>query len=385
MSGPVSGPIALSSVRVAPEAGVLRDSPRPPTLRNATYAEQFDWDTLFYDVYRVGRDVVFQGPPLRNFLPQLRKGAPLNRAFRWPFPAARHVGRDKRGEIWWRSDGDSVAIDGPLGRFDLVVQPNLSHLFAGRRVLHTLSKDNAPRWIEDWIAFYAAVHGANGVLLYDNNSTAYRAEELEAQLRAKFPDIAIHVIGWPFRYGPQGGLAGAVGGIETPWDSDFCQTGSLQHARLRFLLDAKSVLNVDIDEMVLSDRGRSIFAAAEAAPGGFVKFAGSWISTAGPRAASPATCRHADFACRDLQETEVCPPKWCLVPSLVRAREESWSVHNLFGSPHNRTLSDEFVYRHMKGISNNWKYDRWDAGSFDPARYIEDTPLREAFAAAGLG
>ncbi|MFX8481515.1 hypothetical protein ABTL74_19375, partial [Acinetobacter baumannii] len=82
---------------------------------------------------------------------------------------------NKRGEIWLRSRDDHLRLDGPLGAFTLPVQPNLSHLFAGRRVLLTLSRNNAPRWIADWIRFYATLHGADAVLLYDNASDRYRA------------------------------------------------------------------------------------------------------------------------------------------------------------------------------------------------------------------
>ncbi|MDE2411763.1 MAG: glycosyltransferase family 2 protein [Sphingomonadales bacterium] len=380
----MTDPITFSTCTIAPETGIRRESPRPPHLRNDAYEGQFDWDTLFYDVYRVGQHVVFQGPPLFNLLPLLQQGAPFRGSFGWLLPRAVHVGRDRRGEVWLKEQGNRIAVDGPLGSFDVPVQPNLSHQFAGKRVLHSLSKNNAPRWIIDWIRFYASEHGADAVLLYDNASTDYTAADLQAELRAAFPALAITVIHWPFRYGPQGGLAGAVDGVETPWDSDYCQTGSLQHARLRFLLEAKSVLNVDIDEMVLSDRGRSIFAATEQSAAGFVKFPGAWICTAGPRQVSATDCRHGDFTCRDSRESEVCPPKWCLVPNLKDARRQSWSVHNLFGSPHNKVLSSEFEYRHMKGISNNWKYNRWEDAAFDPERFVEDTPLREAFVRAGL-
>lgn len=385
MKGPLlPDPITLSACRVAAETGIRRTSPRPPEQRNAAYDSQFDWDTLFYDVFRVGRHVVMQGPPLFNFLPLLQQSALLRGKFGWLLPAAEHVSRNKRGEIWLKHDGDALMLDGPLGHFDIAVQPNLSALFAGKRVIHTLSKNNAPRWIKDWIRFYVANHGADAVLLYDNASTDYSAPDLQAELRAAFPDLVIHVVSWPFAYGPQGGEAGAVNGIESPWDSDFCQTGSLQHARLRFLLEARSVLNVDIDEMVLSDRGRSIFTATEDSAAGFIKFPGAWICTAGPHEVSAADCRHGDFTYRDSREGEECPPKWCIVPGLRHARTYSWSVHNLFNAPHNKVLSGEFTYRHMKGISNNWKYNRWEDAAFDAGRFIEDAPLRAAFVTAGL-
>ena len=375
---------ALSPCLIADDNPIVRHSPRPESERNAAYADQFDWKTVFYDVYRVDDHIVFQGPPFANFLPLLREAEPFCGRFGWLLPRARLIERNRASEIWLRDPAGAIVIDSALGRFDITVQPNLSHLFAGRRVIHTLSKNNDPRWIRDWIAFYRNIHGADGVLLYDNNSTIYDTRELQAELRADFPGMAVIVQDWPFLYGPQGGLAGAVDGRETAWDSDYCQTGSLQHARLRYLLSARSVLNVDIDELVLSDRGRSIFAATEQSRHGFTKFAGAWISSANARGATQADCRHADFVLRDGLEEETCPPKWCIVPARNGRWKHTWSVHNVFGAKFNRTLSDEFVYRHMKGISNNWKYDRWHAGPPDPQRFSEDRDLRLAFEGSGL-
>src|SRR5690606_8950495 len=133
-----------------------------------------------------------------------------------------------------------------------------------------LSQNNDLRWIADWVHFYARLHGADGVLVYDNASSAYSLADLQATLDdavskagaagGNFPALAV---AWPFPYGPQGGMAGAVNGVETDWDSDFCQTGSLQHARHRFLRQARSVLNVDVDELVLGTGGRSVFEATE--------------------------------------------------------------------------------------------------------------------------
>ncbi len=382
-------PIRQSGTLLDPGSGLRRDSPRPIALRNAAYDAGFDWDTLFYDCYRVAGHVVLQGPPFLNLLAPLLASAPLNR--RW-FGRARPISINKRGEIWLRSDTgtlaltgtDTLALVGPIGTYRLTIQPDMAPLFAGRRVIHTLSKDNAPRWIHDWVRFYQSEHGADAVLIHDNGSSLYSAAELQAGLRTAFPAMVIHVISWPFRYGPQGGMAGAVNGQEAPWDSDFCQTGSMQHARLRFLRTAKSVLNVDIDELVLSDRGRSIFAATEQTRHGFIKFPGQWISAASPNPVRQDMCRHADFIHRDRTETRQCPPKWCIVPARHNPFRTSWSVHNLFGSRHNRHLDSEFTYRHMTAISNSWKEDRGVTSRFDPDDYGEDRALMAAFLRAGL-
>ena len=375
-------PIALSSVNIPAASDVRRESPRPQSLRNAAYADQYDWDTLFYDVYQADDHIVMQGPPLFNLAAAVLKSPVLRNRYAPWFARAKRVERTNASEIWLREPSNQLTLNTAIGRFDIHVQPSEVHRFAGRRVLHTLSKDNEVRWIIDWIRYYQRIHGADAVLFYDNGSARYSATELQAELSGAFPAMSIVVVSWPFKYGPQGGMAGAVNGVEAPWDSDYCQTGSLQHARLRFLGRARSVLNVDIDELVVGPG--SIFEATEAAPHRLIKFPGQWVSSASPNPITPADCRHGDFLCRDLRETGGCPPKWCVVPSACDNRRHSWSVHNIFGAAANKLISREFSFRHFKSISNNWKNDRGEAGDFDPQRFVEDEPLREALARADL-
>ena len=369
--------VPLSTVRLDPAWGILRDCPRPPEMRNATFAERYDWNTLFYDVYRVGPHVVFQGPPFFSFLDRLKQGDPFRRAFGFPTFRASHYGMEKRGEIWLRSDADHFSLDGPLGHHEIAVQPSGADIFAGRRVLLTISKDNRPEWIEDWVRFHRAHHGADGLLFYDNGSTAYTAAELQARLIAAFPDMAIVVVDWRFPFGPSGGKAGAVNGVEAPWDSDFCQPGKTQHARWRFLQQAKSVLNADVDELVIANGSRTVFEAAE--QDGFAKFTGHWIVNA---ADGEAPFRHADFTRRRASDPEICPPKWAVAPGTF-GRKCTWSVHNIFGTRANAAVSDEFTYRHFKGISTSWKYDRSEPAP-DPASLQTDTVLAAAMKTAGL-
>ena len=392
-----SSRFGISTCQLAPESGVLRDSPRPPDLRNATYADRFDWDTLFYDVYRVGRHIVFQAPPFYNLEQPLRDAALFRNRFGPIMARSRFIARNRGNEIWLRDAADEIELNCALGRFEIAVQPNLSDIFAGRRVIITQSKNNDLRWIVDWARYYQRIHGADAVLLYDNGSTAYHAADIEAALTQALPNMVVRIVDWPFRYGPQGGEAGAVGGQPTAWDSDYCQTGSLQHARFRFLLKARSVLNVDIDELVASASGESIFAATERSRHGFIKFEGHWISTTAHPSVTRENCRHGDFTLREA-DTELCPPKWCIAPrqrtSFPRQRkivpqprhftQQSWSVHNLFGARYNRQLSAQFRFRHLKGISNSWKEARWESPTASAIPLVEDTALREALAQAGL-
>ena len=180
------------------------------------------------------------------------------------------VAINKRGEIWLRHRRRHAFAD----RADRHVRPDDparhgARCYAGRRVIHTLSKDNAPRWIHDWVQFYQRrTRRRCRADLRQRIDASILPPISQAQLRAAFPAMVIHVISWPFRYGPQGGLAGAVDGVRKRRGIRIsARTGSMA-ARAPALSCAmpEAVLNVDIDELVLSDRGRSIFAATEAEP-----------------------------------------------------------------------------------------------------------------------
>lgn len=56
---------SLSPVRLS-DLGLRREAPRPLHDRQPGYEALFDHDTLFYDVFRSGAEVICLGPPLLN-------------------------------------------------------------------------------------------------------------------------------------------------------------------------------------------------------------------------------------------------------------------------------------------------------------------------------
>ncbi len=153
----------------------IRMPPRPPTLRHAGYEDDFDFTTVFCDVFwdASGEAIRLVGPPLLNLetelefrftaLPSMQPCAFQVRHKRWVDLVTVPVPPGTTGLI----------ADTSLGRAFLAPQPNLSELFAGRRCIYAMSQDNDIAWIQDWVRYYSRGHGCNGVVLYDNNSTAY--------------------------------------------------------------------------------------------------------------------------------------------------------------------------------------------------------------------
>jgi Glycosyltransferase family 92 len=371
-----------TSLSLPPEAAIKRESTRPFEFRQPGFDEAFDATTLFYDLIlsrnKYGNKLVFIGPPFLNLFPSFYGGRIGGRPL--ASTVSNYYLRDGCSEVWipnW--DSDAVHLELDFGSYRLTPQNAATNLYRGKRVLYTLSRDNELIWITDWVRFHARNHGANAVLIYNNASTKYSGEDLERSLKEALPGFEINVVDWPYKYGPQGFKGGW-------WDSNFCQAGAFQDARFRFLDSASSVLNCDIDEFVVSEKGESIFDIAEKSKNGFTIFNGRWISnvTVGmdPDLNSPSDIRHGYF--RYLKRTEpACPKKWCVVPQRCKV-EEHWGNHTVSGKDLASSYSDSFSYRHFQSISTNWKYQRVRSEVFDPKLHQFDETLDKALLRAEI-
>jgi hypothetical protein len=387
---PVAGVPRIDIARPAPVMlpdGVRREPTRPEAHRVDDFEARFDAATLFYDAFR-GADgqIVLLGPPFLNLKPAIDgmtvvarpSGAACGFAVReW----------DRHGQVLVNApDGTThLTLRTSFGTLEVAVGPSEVDLFFGRRVLFTLSRNNRLNWIQDWIRFARDVHGADAVLFYDNASTRYSTRELAAAIGAVGGIAVARVVSWPYKYGPQGLDAWRF------WDSDYCQHGAWEHARRRFLEAAASAKNGDVDEMVVSADGGSVFEAAENDRFGIVRYRGRWVVGIGePAAAPPEHVQHTDFA--TVQRADIrrrfgilprdvlaCPPKWTLVPARCPDNAQ-WRVHTVDRWPAALRTSARFGYRHFREINDNWKYARTRAERFDPALHETDEVLKAHFA-----
>jgi hypothetical protein len=387
---PFAGVPRTDIVRPAPVMlpdGVRRLPTRPEAYRVDDFAAKFDATTLFYDVFRdVDGRIALLGPPFLNLKAAIDgmtvvagpSGAPCGFTVReW----------DRHGQVLVDApDGTThLTLKTSFGTLDIAVGPSEVDLFFGRRVLFTLSRNNRLTWIQDWIRFARDVHGADAVVFYDNASTHYTTEQLAAAIGAVGGIAMARVVSWPFSYGPQGLDAKRF------WDSDYCQHGAWEHARRRFLEAASSAQNADVDEMVVSADGGSVFAAAESDRFGIVRYRGRWVVGIGePATTPPDTVRHNDFGTvqrADIRrrfgflprDTLACPPKWTLVPSRCPDNAQ-WRVHTVDRWPAALRTNAEFGYRHFREINDNWKYARTRADRFDPSLHEVDDVLKAHFA-----
>jgi hypothetical protein len=365
-----------------------REPTRPLPLRDEKFDQQFDATTLFFDAFRCegGDRIVLLGPPLFNLAPAFAAMSvtALPSQTRCTFEL-RHL--DRHMQMWVKAPPGTARLRfaGAFGEFEVEIAAPAASPFRDRRVIFTLSKDNELEWIRDWVRFNRDIHGADAVLIYDNDSTRYTTGELLDAVRSVGGIAEAAVVHWPFRYGPQGTLAKGL------WDSDFCQLGAWEHARRRFLANARSVMNSDIDELVLCEDGASIFDKAERSPFGIARYSGRWV-VAIDDAKPPADAlpRHRDFDAvlrPQMQRMRLflkrdavsCFPKWTLVPRRCPDRTQ-WKVHTIGGWPPARLKTSGASFRHFREIGGNWKYERKVRESFDPARHVRDEALARVFA-----
>ncbi len=83
--------------------------------------------------------------------------------------------------------------------------------------------------------------------------------------------VEIVLVSWPFKYGPQGSVKDNL-----PWDSDFCQHGAMENAKVKYLKHANIVFNVDIDELVLL---KIMLIFLEAQEVRYCSYTGIWVSS----------------------------------------------------------------------------------------------------------
>ena len=371
--------IALSAWQLDPSGPLLRKPPRPPAYRGPGYEQSFDFTTVFCDAFwsADGRRVVLIGPPLLNLEQELDFSFVSKPSEAICDYKIHHCISVDRIEVAAPPETDRLLIRTTLGEIELTPQPNLKDLFRGKRVILTKNKNNDLAWIHDWALFHQRNQGCNGVLIYDTGSTRYQWQEIGNALATIQGLDKVAVIDWPF---PWGVIDGAK-------DSKFSQMVILEHARFRLLSEARSVLQGDVDELVLSNDEESVFELVESSAGGYLRYGGRWIEAIKGEVAARTNAdnvapRHRDFYYlrKDGDAGRKAGTKWSCVPEKIRP-DAQWTVNwiRLDPSPRDEKLATRVSLRHFKAINTGWRVrPRRDSDKFDPETHRADKELKKA-------
>lgn len=370
---------SVSSPAFLPEDSPLRRLPRAPKRRRpADFLEKFESRALVYDAFRHadGSRILLVGPPALNLVPLY--GGARYRAL----PSGTRLREDYHSSLsvmltaLTGAPADTEAVEMTFGNatYVLPIQPNVSPLLSGARVLFTMSRDNELAWIREWADYHARVQGTDAIVFFDNGSTRYGVEEIAATLRG-VPGIRhAAVLSWPHSYGA------ADPAVRTnPYYGLFLQVAAMSVALRRYAASAYGLLNCDIDELAATPRGTTIYELAHAAPKGLVVMGGQYVEALAEKSAAGVPT-HRDFPMRlrGPRARLSRPRKWALDPT--RAWVGNLAVHPYMhwieGRPaFGKTTSPEVFYWHFRGISTNWKDRRTDASHLTAAEVEVDTKL----------
>lgn len=368
-------PLVSMLVKPAPiiipgESSLRRDAPRPVKQQQKNYRRLFDDRSLFYDVFHTVEGITLSGPPLFNLKAKVEAAEIYVDGEQATQSSFTDLDRTQRSYIRTTSDSSHLRLVFPDFAATVKISPNNSDIFVGRKVLFTKSKDNDLKWIRDWTRFHVREHGIDGVLIYDNGSTDYSAEDvLKVVSGVKGIAVAV-VVCWPFPFGPQGGTSEGV--QKAPWDSDFCEYGIMEHARRRFLTQALGVINADIDELVIVERGGSIFDELERTGADVLLYTGRWIEAIGTT--GPSIQRFSDFQLYDVTRPET-TMKWSAHPTRIRAATQ-WKTHYIHGVRVTKTSA--VLHRHFEGITGGWKREKRLRKNFDSTKHRVDSRLLDS-------
>ncbi len=374
---------AQSSAALLP-AGVRREPRVPQRQRPQSFLDAFDATGMFYDCFRHadGKRVLLIGPPPVNLVADyylarftaLPSRNAINRRF--------HMSLSVMITELINVPAGSTAITVTFGSetLELPIRDNLSVQLEGARLLFGMNKNNDLAWIREWASFHQRLHGTDSVILYDNGSTAYSADDVAECLRS-IPGLAhVAVPVWPRPFGRTDPAVRL-----NPYWAHFPQIASMGAVLRRYGAKAAGILNADIDELVQAPGGRSIYDVASSLKHGLAVFRGRWVEAV---ALGESVTDHRGYGLvqSDPKRARSRPNKWALDPKRpwVANLDAHPYWHWIAGRPmFSKVSPDGALYWHFRGINTNWKADRT---SELPARetLVPDAELAAAFAKGAL-
>lgn len=366
-----------------------RAIPRPEHQRQPDFLDKFDSSTLFYDLFRShdGQHIIAIAPPPFGYEKQLKK-ARFTLNGEHTALKARHRSLSRLHEIWLKvspeQDISSVDLELNGHKICLTIAPNNAPTFAGRKMLSTICKDTPIPWIIDWVKFHAVNHGADGLVLFENSDTPERAENIAKALEDAHLLAAFQVVHVPFQFGP-------IHFNGSKRDSDYLQSSLLALLRWKYLQQAKALLYCDIDELIATNDGSSIFDHVQKSMLGYLFIEGVWVETATTTDIKKLNDieqrRHKHF-----QHT-TSPPrrthrKWVCVPSKIPMNLQ-WKIHAIRPEPKYTAFLHPVYTRwksklacaqlyHLHAINTGWKYQHDPIKLVDTNVHILDNPLHSA-------
>jgi hypothetical protein len=343
-----------------PAEGPLRRLPRAPRRpRPPAVLDGYEDRALVYDAFwhEDGRRILLVGPPPQNLAAHYRTARYT--AGGLTLRARHHATVSTMITELEGAPPETREVTMELAgtQHELTIGANRSDAFAGRRLLFTMSKDNDLAWIAEWARWYQRLHGADAIVIFDNGSTRYGLAEIEETLCGIAGIEVVSAVGWPWRYGVTD---------RAVWNNPFyvlyLQVASMNVLLRRFGTKAAAIVNSDVDELIASPDGTSIFELARQSRGGIVSMRGRYMEPlAAPDAPVERTHRHYRHRLADDRRAQSRPRKWAIDPSRpwFASLDVHLYMHWIEGRPpFSKSTPAGVFYRHFRAINTNWKDER---------------------------
>lgn len=333
---------------IDPANQLKRMPPRQPIDRQKGYLDDFDFTTVFSDIFvRDGR-VWMIGPPFLNLEADLLaanfiwnwvdvtsevKFERYNRMSRTSFPTTA-----KFGELEIRSE---------LGHWMAQVSTFDQKDFDGARLMITQQKNNRLEWIAYWALFNVRVNGIDSIVIYDNGSTDYPIERVE-QLLSLIPGLKRWiVVDWDTPHG-------VTGGPNSVWDSDYGQLVAWEHSRHMFANLASSVLMIDVDELPVTQNPKGILEQLDESDRKAILFNRISVKQYANRDSGNDGIRvHSDFSLGDSSGAQL-SSKYAYAPARLDDTDQLL-VHQIRGESIEAQDSTETFAGHFDAIRIEWR------------------------------
>ena len=367
---------------VYPDEWMHKRTPmRPPNLQVLNFAKTYDYDTIWNDAIQIRTDtILLTGPPLYKTAQWLESNCKFldekGNQLTWQYSELDRACVTVVTTTEWMKELTLLTPYGPKQ-----IKLNYASLdFGGKKVIVTISKNHPISWLQQWIDYHKVVHNLDGLLIYNNQSDIYTSAKLEKALHRN--DMVIKVVDYDVPFGTMGG-----GNWEwedrrgnfLPWDSDFSQYVMFEHAKWRYLHNAKLVINADTDELLTLNNDSTLDQLAdycETSSNSVWLYKGTWISPVDSRTQEIAENINLDnrqfinYWHTDNSSQRGIGIKWMLNPS--RNLQYQWRLHNTTG-PH--LMTTDIGFGHYLAMNTSWSWKR-DGYSGDFSNLIEHEILK---------
>lgn len=225
---------------------IVRDTPsnknKYPILSfGKTFDETYDYHTLFSGVIKYNNSLTLVAPPflnIQNFIEEKVDILDHDTKIKLNFL---NLDRCSISTTDINISSNYLNLTHNNITTEVLLEQSYIDDFKNKKIMFTMFKNDNPEYIKHWIDYHNNIYDIECFILFNNNSDKYTTEDLYKFLNKKNKYLLI-IVNWPMKWGVNG----------PPWNADFCKIVALQYLKYKFAYESKLVVNLDIDEYLVS-------------------------------------------------------------------------------------------------------------------------------------